>query len=191
MPFRLWLSCSPRTRDTQGGGAQRSVDMESAELTKLYELLRHFSTAMLVTHDRAGSLRARPMALVEVESSCRLWFITSDETAKTHEIEKNTQVLVVCQDKEICHLSINGHAHLEKDRSHLDRIWRESFRVWFPEGKDDPSIVLIAVDPLDGEYWDNRGVQGIKYLVKSAGAYLSGKTPKVDEEEHGRVILMP
>lgn len=165
--------------------------MESTELSKLHSLLKHFSTAMLVTHGRAGSLRARPMELAEVEPSCRLWFITDDASAKTYEIEKDTNVLIVCQDKETCHLSMNGTAHLEKDRAQIDRLWKESFKVWFPGGKEDPSIVLIAVDPVDGEYWDHRGVQGIKYLIKAAGAYLGGKPPKIDQEEHGRVILMP
>jgi len=72
-----------------------------------------------------------------------------------------------------------------------ERLWQESFKVWFPKGKTDPQIVLIAVSTVDAEYWDNSGVNGVSYLAKSAKAYLSGTTPDISEEQHGRVVMMP
>jgi general stress protein 26 len=165
--------------------------MQNNQSQKLCELLKKFSTAMLITHSESGGLRARPMALVEVEDSCRLWFITSEESAKVHEIEHDRNVLIACQDGEKVHISLNGQAHLERDRARIERLWQESFKVWFPEGKTDPQIVLIAVSPVDAEYWDNSGVNGVSYIAKSAKAYLSGTTPDISEDQHGRVIMMP
>lgn len=162
--------------------------MENDRLGKLCELLKGFSTAMLVTHSEKGGLRARPMALVEVESSCRLWFITSQESAKVHEIEKDRDVMVICQDGEKVHVSLSGRAHLERDQARVDRVWRESFKAWFPRGKTDLEIIFIAVSPLDAEYWDNRGTHGVKFFTKS----LKGNRPDRREDEgHGRIVLMP
>jgi general stress protein 26 len=129
------------------------------------------------------------MALLEVEESNRMWFISGRDSGKVHEIAQEKKVLVVCQRGESCHLSINGLAHLEADRARIAKLWKESFKVWFPEGKDDPNIVLIAVQPVDAEYWDNGGSNMVKYLVETTKAYLTGERPKVEEgEQHGRVV---
>jgi general stress protein 26 len=36
-------------------------------------------------------------------------------------------------------------------------------RAYFPNGKDDPELVLLQVQAEEGEYWDNQGAQGLKY----------------------------
>jgi general stress protein 26 len=160
------------------------TDTEQRE--HLQKLLIQFSTAMLVTHSRDGSLRARPMAIAEVETNSRLWFITSQETAKVHEIEKDTRVHVVCQNDRSAYLSLSGRADLVHDRAKVEKVWKEPFRVWFPGGKDDQAIVLISVQTDRGEYWDNEGFNKIKYLFATAKALASGTKPETQEgEQHG------
>ena len=155
-----------------------------------HKLLKQFSTAMLVTHAGLGRLRARPMAIAQVEDDCRVWFITGAESAKAHEIEADTRVHVICQNDRSAYLSLSGRAELVRDRAKVAELWREPFRVWFPGGKDDPNIELIAVRPEEGEFWDNEGFNKIKYLLESAKAYASGKTPEVVEgDQHGRVQM--
>ncbi|HYF37703.1 MAG TPA: pyridoxamine 5'-phosphate oxidase family protein [Prosthecobacter sp.] len=154
------------------------------------KLLKDFSTAMLVTHAGADQLRARPMAIADIESSGRVWFITSVDTAKVHEIVSDTRVHLVCQKEHSAYLSISGRASLERDRAKLDQVWQEPFKVWFPRGKDDPEIALIAVTPEEVEFWDNQGFNRISYLFESAKAYVSGTKPDIKEgEEHAFVKL--
>jgi general stress protein 26 len=160
------------------------------DISRLHGLLKDFSTAMLVTHQGTSGLHARPMAIAELEESCVLWFLTEAESGKVHEIQDDTNVSVVCQKDRSVYLALYGSATLEQDRSHIDRVWSESFKVWFPKGKDDPNIALIRIDPHHAEYWDNSGFYKVQYLVKAAGAYLTGTKPKIEEgEEHGRVQL--
>jgi general stress protein 26 len=155
-----------------------------------HKLLKQFSTAMLVTHAGLDRLRARPMAIAQVEDDCRVWFITGAESAKAHEIEADTRVHIICQNDRSAYLSLGGRAELVRDRAKVTELWREPFRVWFPGGKDDPNIELIVVRPEEGEFWDNEGFNKIKYLLESAKAYATGKTPEVVEgEQHGRVQL--
>ena len=40
----------------------------------------------------------------------------------------------------------------------MKAIWKEPYKVWFPKGPDDPEIVLVEVDLMEAEYWDNRGM---------------------------------
>ena len=140
------------------------------------ELLGEFTTTMLVTHGPAG-LRARPMAMLEVEADGRIWFITSEDSAKAHEIEKNTHVHLVFQKDHDAFLSVNGHADLVKDASRVERLWSEEFRPFFPEGKTDPAIALIAVTPQDAEYWVHREPK-VSGSWKAEDAYIHGTKPE-------------
>jgi general stress protein 26 len=170
------------------GMSQKPTTSEQFE--HFHKLLSQFHTAMLVTHVENGQLRARPMAIARVDDDCRIWFITTAESAKSHEIEADTHVHIVCQKDRSAYLSLSGRAALVRDRSMIRDLWKEPFRVWFPEGKDDPSIELIVVNPQEGEFWDNEGLNKIKYLFSAAKAYVTGTTPAVEEgEQHGRVKL--
>ncbi|MDR3403037.1 MAG: pyridoxamine 5'-phosphate oxidase family protein [Chthoniobacter sp.] len=153
-------------------------------------LLKKFQNVMLVTHTGEQDFHSRPMALAEVEDDGRLWFITSADTAKVHEIEMDSRVHLIAQDGNNAFLSLTGRATLIGDREKIAHFWRESFRVWFPQGKDDPNIELIAVRPERGEFWDNTGARRFKYLWEAAKAYMSGTTPDTDDGDmHGSVRL--
>lgn len=163
--------------------------MTDAEHEKFHGLLKQFNNAILITHAPGGNLRARPMAIAHLDDACQLWFLSPRESAKIHEIEDNTKVHIVCQNENSSYVSMSGRASLVDDRAQVKTIWKEPFRVWFPNGPEDPNCVLIAVKPEEGEYWDNSGMNKVKYLYEAAKAYLSGETPHIDKEIHGVVKL--
>jgi general stress protein 26 len=153
-------------------------------------LLKQFQNAMLVTHTGEHGFHARPMAIADVEDDGRLWFITSADTAKVHEIAMDSHVHLIAQNGNSAFLSLTGRASLIGDREKIAHLWKEPFRVWFPKGKDDPDIELIAVRPERGEFWDSTGAKRFKYLWEAAKAYMSGTTPDPDEGGmHGKVRL--
>src|SRR5438477_7370528 len=135
--------------------------MPENDTQKFYELLKDFKTAMLITHAGNDKLRARPMAIAQIEPNCRLWFLSGLETAKTHEIEADTHVHIVCQNDRTAYISLEGRATLVRNRAKVEELWNEAYRIWFPLGKDDPDICLISVAPGEGEYWDNEGFNQI------------------------------
>lgn len=144
---------------------------------------------MLVTHTQ-HDLHARPMAIARVEDDGRLWFITATDSAKVHEIGHDTCVHVIAQDGDSAFLSMKGRAALSGDREKVAELWQEPFRVWFPGGKDDPNIELIAVRPESGEFWDSTGTNRCRYLWEAAKAYVTGTTPDTDDGKlHGTVRL--
>jgi len=152
-------------------------------------LLKKFSNVMLVTHTGEEGFHARPMAVADIEEDGRLWFISGADTAKIHEIEVDSHVHIVAQHGHSA-ISLTGRASLIGDREKIAQLWNEAFRVWFPMGKTDPDIELIAVRPERGEYWDSTGIHGAKYLWEAAKAYVSGTTPDADDGDlHGKVRL--
>jgi general stress protein 26 len=88
-------------------------------------------------------------------------------------------------------VSLSGTAATVDDREKLSRLWKVEWKVWFPGGKDDPNLVLLRVDGSAGEYWDNSGTSGLKYLIEAGKALLTGTRPDVadDPKVHGKVSL--
>jgi len=157
---------------------------------RLVGQLRKFNTAMLVTHTHEGVSRARPMAVADVSDHADMWFVTRVEAPKVDEIREDQRVLVVLQSA--AHfLSVSGEASMVRDQALVKKLWSESWRVWFKDA-DDPSISLIHVKPHEAELWDQSGTKGIKYLLRAAKAYVSGKPlagSEVDAEQHAKVKL--
>ncbi|WP_165235799.1 pyridoxamine 5'-phosphate oxidase family protein [Aquisphaera insulae] len=164
--------------------------MATAPEKKLHELLEDFGVAMLVTKTADGGFRGRPMALAEAEPDGTLWFATERGAAKVDEIEKDSRVAVTMQSS-TKYVSLSGRATPVDDREKVARLWKLEWKVWFPGGKDDPNILLLRIDGDAGEYWDNSGTRGVKYLIEAGKALLTGTRPDVGEdlEVHAKVAL--
>jgi general stress protein 26 len=164
--------------------------MKPTETERFHHLLRKFDTGVLITHGEETHFHGRPMVIAHVDDNCDLWFISNEESAKVHEIEEDSRAQVVCQHGRSC-VSIAGHASLRRDPARIRELWKVSYQVWFPRGVDDPSIVLIHFAGEHGEYWDNTGLNGCKYLYRAIKALVSKTKPEVTEgEQHGHVELM-
>src|SRR6187549_3677109 len=100
----------------------------SEQTARLRELLKGFSTAMLVTHTGEKTLHARPMAVADVTDDLDLWFVSGEDTGKVQEIAHDTHAHVVCQKDHSAYLSLSGRATLVHDRRRVAELWKESFR---------------------------------------------------------------
>jgi general stress protein 26 len=154
----------------------------------LYDLLKGFDTAMLVTRAEDGHLHARPMAVAELHADAGAYFVTSIDSPKVAEIYADADVLLTFQSANQ-YAALYGRANIVRERALIDRLWKEAWKVWFPRGKDDPAIALLRFDAEHGEFWNNAGMSGAKYVFEAAKAYLKGETPHVDADQHGRVRL--
>lgn len=155
---------------------------EDEKREQLSKLISEFSTAMLVTRTPEGGLRARPLSIADHRDEGVLYFSTSIESGKVHELEIDPHVNVVMQDKR-CFVSLTGVARVVKDRALIDRLWSDAWKIWFPMGKDDPTLCILVVDASEAAYWDMQGLSGLKYLFESAKAYVTGTRPQSDEDE--------
>ena len=65
----------------------------------------------------------------------------------------------------------------------IDRLWNPFIAAWY-EGKDDPKLVLLKLEPESAEIWENASsiVAGIKMMF--------GADPKQDYKEKVAKVSM-
>ena len=166
--------------------------MSENQIEKLREQLQDFDTVVLITQGEDAAGHARPMAVARVDENCNLWFFTGEHSVKVQEIEADARAQVICQAGWTSCVIINGGATLVRDRALMRECWKPAFKVWFPDGAEDPNLVLIHFTGEQAEYWDNTGANRFTYLYQSLKAVMQGTTPEIREgEQHGRVTLPP
>jgi len=154
----------------------------------LYDLLKDFDTAMLVTQSADGHMHSRPMAVAEMRPDADAYFVTGIDSPKVAEINANPNVTLTFQSSNQF-ATLSGRAAIVRDQALIDRLYKEDWKIWFPKGKTDPSISMLKFSAQDGEYWDNSGVQGLKFVFEAAKAYVKGERPTEDEKQHAKVDL--
>ena len=160
-------------------------DTRQESIEKLGELIKDVKTAMLTTMDW-GVLRSRPMATQDFEFDGDLWFFTSLETHKVEEIEKDRRVnLSYAAPDKNTYVSVTGSASIVKDQAKIDEYWSPINKAWFPEGKDDPNLVLLKVAVEQAEYWEYssgvlvQALSLVKALVTGESGGAGGENKKI------------
>lgn len=133
--------------------------MSSSEaITKIWDLIRDVKIAMLTMTGAEGNLRSRPMATQESKFDGSLWFLTSQQSGKVDEIEHGCHVSLTYVNSEAhAFVALSGHAELTRNREKIHELWKPAHAIWFPQGKDDPDIMVIKVTVEEAEYWEAPG----------------------------------
>lgn len=160
------------------------MDIEQQHDTDLQEvaaLVEEIKFGMLCTEEADGSLRSRPMATMQMDADGALWFFTALDSAKLEEAEQHRQVSVsyARPDKQD-YLSVSGSAQIVRDREKMQALWTPWVKPWFPQGLDDPDLVLLKVTISDAEYWKAPG-SATKRLYGLAKGMMTGKTDALGE----------
>jgi general stress protein 26 len=80
------------------------------------------------------------------------------------------------------YVSTTGTAELVRDRQKIAELWKPEFKMWFPEGKDDPEIALLKVNLEKAEYWDSSS-STIGYALSFVSSLVTGKQPDLGENK--------
>jgi general stress protein 26 len=154
----------------------------------LLELMKDFDTVFLVTQAVDGP-HGRPMSVAQVTDDGLLYFPSGYSDPKTSELAADSHAGVYMQGKTRW-VALAGTATVVKDRALVDKLWNEGWKLWFPRGKDDPDLAFVRFDPASGEYWDNSGKRGVRFVIEAAKAYLQHREPDAESmDEHAKVRL--
>ncbi len=130
--------------------------MTTQDVQKVAEMLEDERIALFTTVAPDGMLTSRPMALQEVEFDGALWFFAERSSRKVAHITASPQVNVTTSGSSSW-VSLTGHAVVVDDLAKKQELWNAVVEAWFPDGPDDPDVVLLRVEAASAEYWDTPG----------------------------------
>jgi general stress protein 26 len=129
----------------------------------------------------------RPMSVRQTDDAGNLWFLSSTDSHKNHELAASPAVKLYFQ---VGHhagfLELEGRAEVLQDRSRIKELWNPLLKTWFTGGEDDPRITVIRFTPQSGYYWDNKHGNVVAGAKVAVGA-LIGKT--LDDSIEGRLTF--
>ena len=155
-------------------------------IDKLNELIKDVKICMMITHDN-NEIKGRPMATTAATKDGVLWFFTSSSSEKYNEILHDDQIALSYSDpSDNTYVIVNGTAAISRDKAKIKELWNPFVKAWFPDGIDDPHLVLIKVELHKAEYWDSNSSSMVVFLhmLKSI---VTGE--QYDEGEHGKISL--
>jgi general stress protein 26 len=124
------------------------------DIRQLRRLLRNMPIGMLTTQTLTGPTHMRPMLVHDVDEAGWLWFVTDRQSRKACELSQNPHATIAFQSsKGDRYVSVQGTAIVVRDDMKLNDLWNPTLRSWFPRGRRDPEIVLLAVRVVRAEYW--------------------------------------
>jgi len=128
---------------------------------------------------------SRPMATAKVEDDGSIWFFSNEHSLKSNEISKENEVtLGYSNPSDNTYITINGKAELVDDQVRKEAYFSPAVKAWFPEGADDPRLILIKVMPATAEYWDGSSSK-VVMAFNLLKAIVTGEQP--DAGKHDKI----
>lgn len=157
-------------------------------IKKIQELSEKARICMFCTELGTTPLNSRPMTLQETDDSGNLWFISSATSNKNFEIKDDRNVqLFFMNNSDSQYLSVYGQASVYKDKATIEEKWSPMAKAWF-DGKDDPDVSIIRVEPKETYYWDTKAGKLVSLFSFVASALTGIKTNNSDGVEGNAVV---
>jgi len=149
---------------------------ETTGVAKLVELTKDIRITMFTTIDDEGHFVSRPMAQQLTEDDGDLWFFAERDSRVIEQINANSHVSLTLSSNDTW-ISIDGEARMVDDSAKAKELWNTFVEAWLPQGPEDPSVVLIKVEPHTAEYWDSPGGR-VASLISLVKAKVTGEPYK-------------
>lgn len=118
---------------------------------RLFHEIKKRRTGML---GLVGAEHMQPMTAFCEEDGGSIWFYCrkdNDLVAGSAGGKPAMLCLVTGDDSFIA--CVGGTLQEDHDRERIARFWNPVAGAWFPDGKDDPNLTLLRLDPVDAQVW--------------------------------------
>lgn len=158
---------------------------DKAALEKLKSLIADTRICMY-TNVEDGQIVSRPMTTLDVDDEGNIWFFTSRTTDLGDTLLPEPVTLIYSNPAKNSYLSISGDAFVVQDPQKKEELWNPMARAWFPEGKNDPNLVVLKVSTNEGSYWDSTSSKMVLF-ISFLKAIITEKVQEVGD--HGKIDL--
>jgi general stress protein 26 len=151
--------------------AENDIPITPKAVERLRELVDPAPVCMFAS--RLGQIPAHvcPMQVQEVDEDGDLWFFSGSDSEHNGHLELDPQVQLFFSNPDADeYLTIHGVAHVLRDAEKVRDLWKPMVKEWFPEGREDPRLTLLRVEPLSAHCWKTRDGRPVSMDVIPAGA---------------------
>jgi len=176
----LTINNEPFVQMTRG----TNMSKQGSDFAKLKEMLKDIDFCMLSTIDSEGDIHSRPMSLNgEIDNQGNLWFFTSSNSLKAHEIEGMPKVNAsFANPDDNQYVSISGKAEIVSDRAKIKELWKPIYKAWFPDGPEQADVALLKLQVEKAEYWDSPS-STVAQVLSFVSAIVTGKQVEAGENK--------
>lgn len=148
--------------------------MAENDVDRAWQLMESIRLCMFSNWD-GRRIRSRPMSAFVRRDEGALYFFTDERAHKDDEIRRYPEVCLAFADTGgQKYVSVSGTAQLSANREKIKQFWSVGAKVWWGDS-DNPNLRLIAVRPVEAEFWDSPGrlISGLKVAFALAtGTHL-------------------
>jgi general stress protein 26 len=149
-----------------------------ATIQKLQDLTKNIRFCMFSTL-KGVKMESKPMTTLDVDQSGNVWFFTDRNNSITEkEAERNAVLLNYSDLQNSTYVSISGTVIEVVDEERKTELWSPLFKAWFPNGKDDPNLMLIKVITEEASYWEGSSSKIVNLFSMIKGA-ITGEEPEI------------
>lgn len=171
------------------GTAIKQTDVNPEEnRAKLHDIVEASRTVLLLSHGADHKIEGRPMGLVKIEDDSTIYLVTSIDSKKVAEVERDPRVTIAAQNGKGTAM-VDGDVRVSQDRALIEKLWDDNWKPYFPEGKSDPTIALLVVTPNEGTFWEGGAAHGLSYLWRHLKARVTGTEIEVKPTDQQKVQL--
>ena len=136
---------------------------------KFWKALRSDMTVMLGLSG-VDDAHTRPMTaqLDGDEDRGPIYFFASKDNEFVTELQQESRALLTFASKgHDVWATVHGTLVAHNDRAVIDRLWNPHVAAWYEQGKDDPKLQLLRMDPDRAQIWIDASsvLAGIKVLL--------------------------
>lgn len=155
---------------------------DPAELReRLFHEIKKRRTGML---GLVGGQHMQPMTAFCEEDGGAIWFYCRKENDLVGQSGSGRPAmfcLVTGDDSFIA--CVGGSLREDCDCARIARFWNPVAGVWFPEGKDDPALTLLRLDPVDAQVWVSHS-NPLRFGFEIVKAHATKTTPDAGATAH-------
>ena len=108
---------------------------------------------MLLTFGSGEPHAGRPMLPLWLPQDSNIYFLTHRESRKVAQVNERPHVALTVISAG-CYLVVLGLAYASQDPALIRRLWRPSYRAWFPKGSDDREATVLRMVINKVNYWE-------------------------------------
>ena len=125
----------------------------AAERHRVRDLLQQSDVAMLVTFGGGEAHAGRQMLPLWLPEDPNIYFLTHRESRKVAQVNERPHVALTVINAG-CYMVVLGLAYTSQEPAHIRRLWRPSYRAWFPKGSGDREAAVLRIVINTVNYWE-------------------------------------